>query len=152
EAHANDAAAAFPDAAATADAAVTTDAAPGASDSGVATTGPCAGVTCSGHGHCMVNFVVQQPTCTCDPGYLEYGLGCTVERKLACRNMDGSLAMRGTTRCSTDDMSIEVCHDQDGDRLLEWMHGADCANAMLCSQGCLGAPCPGQPCPTGTSC
>jgi hypothetical protein len=128
------------------------DATTSPADAGVPTTGPCAGVTCSGHGVCMVQFVLQQPTCNCDPGYLAYGLGCTLERRLACRNADGSIATRGSTRCSQDDMSIEVCHDADGDRLVEWTHGVDCANGMLCSQGCLGAPCPGQPCPIGTSC
>jgi hypothetical protein len=108
-------------------------------------------VSCGTHGTCITGFM-GGASCACAAGYQPYGARCIEERRIACRDRDGSLALRGTSRCSADDRALEVCNDGDGDRLVEWIFGVACAGRLACSQGCLGAPCPGQPCPVGTTC
>jgi Notch-like protein len=111
----------------------------------------CDGVTCGGAGTCVSQFVGGYQ-CQCLPGYQPYGPSCVLPQKLFCRNADGSLAPRGTTRCSADDLAIDVCADFNMDGTVEWGHGVDCAGGLTCSGGCLGMKCPDQPCPFGTAC
>jgi hypothetical protein len=111
----------------------------------------CDGITCGGAGTCVSQFFGGYQ-CDCLPGYVSYGPACVQENKLYCRNSDGSLAPRGSTRCSADDMSIDVCADPDGDGLVDWTWGVACAGGLTCSGGCLGTKCPDQPCPIGTAC
>jgi hypothetical protein len=111
----------------------------------------CDGVSCTANGSCVTQ-VFGGATCQCDPGYQPYGMACVQERKLFCRGTDGSLQPRGTTRCGSNGTSLDVCRDADGDGLVEWAFGVDCANGKTCATGCLGAPCPDQPCAIGTTC
>lgn len=110
---------------------------------------PCETATCLG-GTCTVG-IWGGAVCQCPAGTLVYRDRCVPENKLACRDRDGSRAMRGTTRCSVDDSTVEVCHDGNGDGTVEWIFGATCADGGACSS-CRTKPCPEQPCPVGTAC
>jgi len=112
----------------------------------------CAGVDC-GAGTCLIGAPpVGLLSCQCDPGFVTYGTACVPERRIFCRTTDGKLASRGTTRCGANGSSLDVCRDADGDGLVEWAFGVDCAGGTTCANGCLNAACPNQPCPIGTAC
>jgi hypothetical protein len=117
----------------------------------VTTPAACVDMACSGHGTCQAQ-IYGGGQCACDPGYVGYGMGCIPERRTMCRDRSGHLTTRGTIRCSDDDTHLEVCHDGDGDGLVEWIFGATCVSGGSCAANCLGVKCPGQPCPVGTAC
>jgi hypothetical protein len=111
----------------------------------------CDGQTCGGFGTCL-SQIFGGFSCECLPGFAPYGSACIRNERMHCQDHDGSWKGRGETRCSPDDTYIEVCHDSNGDGLMEWMYGVACANGLSCSGGCLGAKCPDQPCAVGTNC
>ncbi len=117
----------------------------------VPTPGDCVGVDCGNAGTCKV-YPFQGASCECDIGYVAYGRGCVAERRMHCRDRNGGLVNRGTIRCNEADTDLEVCHDGDGDGLMEWIFGATCVMGGSCAQNCLGRVCPDQPCPVGTVC
>jgi hypothetical protein len=112
----------------------------------------CEGVSC-GSGTCVVRIILgAMAECSCDPGFVAYGMACVPERRLYCRDAMGARQPRGTTRCAADDSLIEVCRDADGDGFVEWAFGVTCNAGTTCSHGCREARCPDQPCPLGTTC
>lgn len=63
----------------------------------------CDGVTCSGHGTCELMPFLGIAQCRCNPGYVAYGnTTCIEEARWGCRNADGTVSPRGSTRCGTD--------------------------------------------------
>jgi hypothetical protein len=113
---------------------------------------PCAGISCGDHGNCQVNPFLGASSCVCDAGFTAYGFGCVDSRTLACDDGAGGSEPRGSSRCDPTDTYLEVCGDGDGDGLMEWIYGADCASGGSCASTCLGVGCDVQPCPAGTVC
>ena len=113
--------------------------------------GPCADIQCGPLGTCAP-AMFGGAGCTCVEGAMPYGRTCVDADKLTCTDRDGGRVPRGAIRCDATDDHLEVCHDGNGDGVLEWIFGAECAAPGSCAASCLGTPCPDQPCPVGTAC
>jgi hypothetical protein len=114
-------------------------------------TPTCEGVTCSGHGVCSEGGPYGA-LCTCDAGYVVFGVDCVPEGRLGCRDTDNSFKGRGKVRCSADDTKMEVCRDANNDGLMEWDSGTPCADTSQKCSECMKLPCDVQPCPPEQVC
>jgi hypothetical protein len=111
---------------------------------------PCAAVNCGEHGVCKYD-AYGYSGCVCDAGYYPYGQACVPERRIGCRDELGYFVRRGTLRCDANNTFLEVCHDGDGDGLVEWIFGASC-DQTPCSENCRQVNCKDKPCPVGLTC
>lgn len=111
----------------------------------------CAAVQCGALGTCVPG-IFGGAGCECVEGAVPYGATCIDADKISCVDRDGHRASRGSIRCDATDAHLEVCHDGNGDGLMEWIFGAECVAGGSCAASCLGVICPDQPCPVGTVC
>lgn len=98
-----------------------------------ATTDPCEGVSCSGHGTCTA--VGTTASCTCEPGFEADGLQCLSSEACDDADRDGhGVGCAAGSDCDDTDASrhddCPGCTDGDGDG-----HGDGCPTGADCNDG-----------------